>query len=537
MPESGGASHWVRVEKLYQGRFENVRHDGGLPIDVKPTGVLALPRTWLALARHGATQGVDHDGVLRQIAEEAGWSGRYAFLIVISAAISLLGLLMPSVAVLIGAMLLSPLMMPIIGLGFGIATLDFHEIRRAATALLLGAVIAVTLSVALILLSPVQTITSEIAGRTQPTLFDLLVALLSAIAGGYALIRGRGGTVVGVAIAIALMPPLVVVGFGIATWNWVVFSGALLLFLTNAITIALTAALVARCYGFGSHLSPHHTGLQLVLFAVAIGVLSIPLGAGLRRIAFEAVAQRQVRDALGEDFPAGARLSQVEIDHGVTPVRVRAVMLTPRIEPDADRKLAADLRRRLARPVDVHIDQVRISPETGAVEAAQIARAGNGDALLAARARDRAIADVALIAGVPATSVIVDGAARTIRATAAPLPGLGIAGYRDLERRADAAVPDWHMTLAPPGDVALPDIAIKAGVIDDAALDQAEWVSIRLARTLDVSGGTLRQRTAVAEGIAARGGRAAVGSAGGRLRLEWALLGEAADAGSTSGGP
>ena len=83
----------------------------------------------------------------------------------------------------------------------------------------------------------------------------------------------------------------------------------------------------------------------------------------------------------------------------------------------------------------------------------------------------------------------------------------------------------------------MPDIAIKAGVIDDAALDQAEWVSVRLARTLDVSGGTLRQRTAVAEGIAARGGRAAVGSAGGRLRLEWALLGEAADAGSTSGGP
>ncbi len=477
-----------------------------------------------------ATAGVDHDGVLRQIAEEAGWSGRYAFLIVISAAISLLGLLMPSVAVLIGAMLLSPLMMPIIGLGFGIATLDFHEIRRAATALTLGAVIAVTLSVGLILLSPVQTITSEIAGRTQPTLFDLLVALLSAIAGGYALIRGRGGTVVGVAIAIALMPPLVVVGFGIATWNWVVFSGALLLFLTNAITIALTAALVARCYGFGSHLSPHHTGWQLVLFAVAIGVLSIPLGAGLQRIAFEAVAQRQVRDALGDDFPTGARLSQVEIDHGVDPVRVRAVMLTPRIEPDADRKLAADLRRRLARAVDVHVDQVRISPETGAVEAAQIARAGNGEPLREARRRDRAIADIALIAGVPASSISVDEPDRTIRATATLLPGLAVAGYRDLERRADAAVGDWRVVLLPPGDVPLPDVAIRSGVIDNAALDDAGWLSARTDRVLHVSGGALRQRTAVAEGITARGGRAIVGRAGGRLRLERAPPDEAGSA-------
>lgn len=468
-----------------------------------------------------ATEGVDHDGVRRQIAEESGWSGRYAFLIVMSAAISLLGLLMPSVAVLIGAMLLSPLMMPIIGLGFGIATLDFPEIRRAATALILGAVVAVTLSIALILLSPVQTITSEIAGRTQPTLFDLLVALLSAIAGGYALIRGRGGTVVGVAIAIALMPPLVVVGFGIATWNWVVFSGALLLFLTNAITIALTAALVARCYGFGSHLSPHHTGWQLILFAVAVGLLSIPLGAGLRRIAFEAVAQRQVRDALGDDFPVGARLSQVEIDHTANPVRVRAVMLTPRIEPGADRKLAADLRRRLARAVDVHVDQVHISPETGAVEAAQIARAGNGEALRAARERDRAIADVALIAGVPVTAVRADASDRTIRADAAPLAGLGFAGYRDLERRVDAAVADWEVFLTPPPDTDLPAIAITSGVIDDDALTVASWASARLARAIAVRGGSLRQRTAVADGIVARGGRADPERSGGRLRLDW----------------
>jgi len=228
-----------------------------------------------------------------------------------------------------------------------------------------------------------------------------------------------------------------------------------------------------------------------------------------------------VRDALGQDFPPGARLSQVEIDQGANPVRVRAVMLTPRIEPGEDRKLAADLRQRLSRPVDVHVDQVRISPETGAVEAAQIARAGNGDALRAARERDRAIADVALIAGIPASSVQLVAARRTIRATAAPLTGLGIGGYRDLEHRADAAVADWRVILSPPGDVALPDVAIISGVIDDQALGEAGWVSARLARTLDVLGGTLRQRTAIARGIVERGGRADPGRVGGRLRLIW----------------
>jgi uncharacterized hydrophobic protein (TIGR00271 family) len=465
--------------------------------------------------------GVDHDAVLRTIAEDSGWSGRYAFLIVISAAISLLGLLMPSVAVLIGAMLLSPLMMPIIGLGFGIATLDFREIRRAALALGAGSLVAVLLSMALVSISPVQTITSEIAGRTQPTLFDLLVALLSAIAGAYALIRGRGGAVVGVAIAIALMPPLAVVGFGIATGNWTVFAGSLLLFLTNAITIALTAALVARVYGFGSHLSRHHTGFQLTLFVVAVGILSFPLLTALRQIAFEAVAQRQVRDTIRARFPDGSRMSELEIDYSAQPIRVRAVVLTPRLDPQADRTLAADIRRRLSRPVDLHVDQLQVSPEANGVEAAQIARAGSVATTQAADLRNRGIADLALVAGIAPAAVQIDNDTRLLQAQAAPLPGLGLAGYRALEARAAATVPQWNVRLAPPADIALPELAIDQGVIDGQALDAASWASARLGRPVTVLGGLLAQRRAVAQGIGSRGGQAVAGDAAGRLRLEW----------------
>ncbi|WP_420138369.1 DUF389 domain-containing protein [Sphingomonas sp.] len=464
---------------------------------------------------------VDHDGVLRQVSEEAGWSGRYVFLILISAAISLLGLLMPSVAVLIGAMLLSPLMMPIIGLGFGIATFDFVEIRRAAAALLLGSIMAVLLAVVLISISPVQTVTSEIAGRTQPTLFDLLVALLSAIAGGYALIRGRGGTVVGVAIAIALMPPLVVVGFGIATWNWTIFSGALLLFLTNAVTIALTAALVARLYGFGSHLSPAHTGWQVILFVAAVGLLSVPLGAALKRIAFEAVAQRQAREILQQRFPEGARLSLMDIDQSAKPMRIRAVMLTPKIAAGADRALAEELGRAFGRPVDLHVDQIRISPEPGAAEAAQLAHAADAPKPSAAEQNDRAVADLALIAGISTDMVHVDPTARNLDATAARMPGLTLAGYRQLEARAARALPDWTVHLAPPTDVALSDLAIDQGMIDPEALDLAAWASARQLRDVEVAGGTAARRDAITTAIQSRGGRAVAVSNGGTLRWRW----------------
>ena len=96
-----------------------------------PTILARMRAAW----RAGMMRDVDRDRVLRLIAEESGWSPRYALMIVISVGISLLGLLMPSVAVLIGAMLISPLMMPIIGLGFAIAMLDFAEIRRTGFAL------------------------------------------------------------------------------------------------------------------------------------------------------------------------------------------------------------------------------------------------------------------------------------------------------------------------------------------------------------------------------------------------------------------
>ena len=474
-------------------------------------------------------RGVDHDTVLRQIAEDSGWSGRYAFLIVISAAISLLGLLMPSVAVLIGAMLLSPLMMPIIGLGFGIATVDTREIRRSATALVAGAAIAVTLAVLFVSLSPIQTITSEIAGRTRPTLFDLLVALLSAVAGAYALIRGRGGTVVGVAIAIALMPPLVVVGFGIATLNWTVFAGALLLFATNAITIALTAALVARVYGFGSHLSPQHTGWQLVLFVVAVGLLSVPLGSGLRQIAFESVARRQVRETINERFANPSRLSQLDIDYSTDPIRIRAVVLTPRLDPKADGILAADLRERLARPIDVHVDQLRVAPDGSSVEAAQIAQASRAAGSSEAERQQHAVADLALIAGVGQSDVTVDAPHQTLAATAAPLPGLPLAGYRALEERAARVASRWTVTLAPPSDAPLPAVVIDEGVVDGVMLDTAAWATTRLNRAILVDGGTRAQRRAVAAGIISRGGSAASGTAGGRLRLRWEAQMQAAD--------
>lgn len=393
---------------------------------------------------------VHHAQVIEKIGAESGWSGPYAFAIVISAGISILGLLLPSSAVLIGAMLISPLMMPIIGLGFGIATFDLTEMRRSAVALAAGSLIAVALSAAFVALSPIQTVTSEIAIRTRPNLFDLLVALLSALAGGYALIRERSTTVVGVAIAIALMPPLAVVGFGFATQNWTVLAGSLLLFATNLVTIALTVAVVARLYGFGAHLSPAQTRLQGTLIVAGLMALAVPLGIALKQIATESLARRAIREAVMKPFGDAARLSQLDIDFDRNPVVVRAAVLTPDLVGDADPRALAETRRTVALPLDLHIDQLRTGLERGAGEAAAVAAAQPGRAEGGTSSR-AAIADrIAPLVGVEPDALTIDPAARRIVGTFAPLPGASEDTYLALAERAAAAVPGWTITLLPP---------------------------------------------------------------------------------------
>ncbi|OWK28635.1 DUF389 domain-containing protein [Sphingomonas mucosissima] len=464
-----------------------------------------------------------HAAVIERIVAESGWSGSYLFAILISAGIAILGLLLPSSAVIIGAMLISPLMLPIIGLGFGIATFDLNEIRRSVWALLLGALFAVGLSTIIVAASPIQTVTSEIAVRTRPNLFDLLVALLSALAGSYAIINERSTTVVGVAIATALMPPLAVVGFGLATQNWTVLGGSLLLFLTNLITIALTAATVARLYGFGAHLSPGQTRLQGTLIVAGLAALAVPLGFALKQIAVESFARRQIREAVLQPFSSNARISQLDIDFAREPAVVRAIVLTPMIVPGADAQVIAATREAVRIPLDLHVDQIRVGLESGAGEAAQIAAAQSSDgrAPVARDARNVVAERIALIAGVPEEEVLVDTVARRAAVRLAPLPGADFATYRAVEQRATLANGNWTVDLTPP-DGALPIIPIADETPDADALGVAAWAARRLDRGITVSGPATARDAAITQ-LTTDGVRVTAGPSrrGDTLTLDW----------------
>lgn len=459
---------------------------------------------------------IDHRGVMAKVHGDAFWSGHFAFMTLMSAGIAILGLLLPSPAVVIGAMLISPLMGPIIGFGFGLALSDFAEIRRSLLSLAIGAALAMLFCALIVVLSPLHDVTSEIASRTRPNLFDLGIAIFSGLAGTYAMIRGRHGAIVGVAIAVALMPPLAVMGFGLATWNLPILGGSAFLFFTNLMAIGLSAAVLARLYGFGKQLSPRQTGLQVLLILGTLIAFAFPLGLALKQIAWETLVTRQAREAVTARFGDDARVSQIQVDFDALPIRVRAVVFTPDLRNGAESEASRALTDELGQPVQFGIEQVRIGH--GDAEAAQLADARGA---AADRTADRITERLALVAGVSPDHILIDREHRVARARAVPLPGATMQTYQLLESRAAAGERDWTVMLVPP-PTTLPEVPALSDLSApevQAALATATWAYHRLEIPIGVSG---RQADAVAERLRSAGVEVRiVDPRSGQTRLIW----------------
>jgi uncharacterized hydrophobic protein (TIGR00271 family) len=412
----------------------------------------------LRIAARRLAKGVDRDSVYGDICESGGASGRYVTMSVLSAAIATLGLLLSSPAVVIGAMLISPLMGPIILLGFSFWAIDWSATRRALGSLATGLGVALVVAIILTWVSPLKEPTAEILARTRPNLFDLLVAAFSGLAGGYAVIRQRGETVIGVAIATALMPPVATIGFGVGTSNWAIALGALLLFATNLIAIALAAALMAALYGFHPKVRPrgaNWVGRTAVVLVVA--ALCVPLTVSLNTIALESRATVSARAEIQKLFGAKARLTTLTVRSTAAGLQVDGLVATPTYVAAA----AADVERRLVAEVGttahVSLDQVVLAdPDRFAADQAQPA----------APPDPVATAVQALHAAVPfpAQSIAYDPGTRQGIVLLGPSSGLDIATALKLEQglRAREGL-DRTMVIPPVQPLAPVPVTTSAG--------------------------------------------------------------------------
>ncbi len=245
-------------------------------------------------------------------------------LIFLAATIATFGLLQNSGAVIIGAMLVAPLMSPIASMAMGLVEGNGQLVRVAAEATVKGIILAVSVGVAVTLLSPATQVTDQILARTQPTLLDLAVALASGAAAGYALSRKQvAAALPGVSIAVALVPPLCVVGYGIATSRYTIAGGGLLLFATNLVAIVLAAAIFFLLMGFRPLTTQQTEHLQqgLRLSLISLLLIAIPL-AVLLHISLHQLRQREqlaemeahIRRVLAEHIPSkAAYLRNIEV--------------------------------------------------------------------------------------------------------------------------------------------------------------------------------------------------------------------------------
>ncbi len=161
--------------------------------------------------------------------------------------IASLGLNVNSTAVIIGAMLISPLMGPIIAIGYGIGTNDFEIIKKAIKILTIEIIISMITSILYFSITPLKEAGSEIMARTSPTIWDVMIAFIGGLAGIIGVTRREKTNVIpGVAIATALMPPLCTAGFGLATMQGDIFLGAFYLFLINSVFISLSTYVVTK---------------------------------------------------------------------------------------------------------------------------------------------------------------------------------------------------------------------------------------------------------------------------------------------------
>lgn len=179
------------------------------------------------------------------------FKGANLWILIFAIFMASLGLNVNSTAVIIGAMLISPLMGPIMGVGLSVGLNDFELMKRSLKSFLITTLFSVTTATIFFLISPVAEGQSELLARTSPTIYDVFIALLGGLAGVTALsTKEKGNVIPGVAIATALMPPLCTAGYGLATGNLIYFLGAFYLYFINSVFISLATFLGVRVMHF-----------------------------------------------------------------------------------------------------------------------------------------------------------------------------------------------------------------------------------------------------------------------------------------------
>jgi len=315
---SVGETFWERQSSARSDR-NSIRLDA-IPRDEERIAYLSKG---LPLFEHASKE--QYATLFGSLREEGRLSGTFMTLLILATMIATFGLFINSASVIIGAMLLAPLMQPIVSLSMGVLRQDTSMQTHAFKTICIGVAAVLVTSGMIALFVPMERLTSEMAGRLSPTLLDLFVAIVSGIAAAYAKNNEKiMSSLAGVAIAVALVPPIAVAGIGIGWGAWSMFSAAFLLFITNLVGIVLAAAMTFMVLGY----SPIKIARKgIILWMLIVALVAIPLYSSFSQMQENARIQKQLSDIYFDIGDKRLELSHIEVlrHRGIPQIRCEVI--------------------------------------------------------------------------------------------------------------------------------------------------------------------------------------------------------------------
>jgi len=275
--------------------------------------------------------------LFKNLREESKLSQNFMVLLILATMIATLGLFINSSSVIIGAMLLAPLMQPIVSLSMGVLRQDTALELNGAKTIAIGVIAVLVTAAVIALFIPIERLTTEMAGRLSPTILDLFVAVVSGAAAAYAKSNEKIlGSLAGVAIAVALVPPIAVAGIGLGWGDWHMFSTAFLLFITNLVGIVLSAAFMFVLLGF----SPLHVAKKGILIWLAIvALVSIPLYSSFGKMKEDIAIQKTLSNLAFNVGTHDVQLTHIELLHRAYIDEIRCEVIATGILSKEEKRL------------------------------------------------------------------------------------------------------------------------------------------------------------------------------------------------------
>ncbi|SFV69223.1 hypothetical protein MNB_SV-3-515 [hydrothermal vent metagenome] len=328
-------------EKFWQRQAEQTTGKDSIKIDHLPSDEESSVYLSKSIPFFSHASKAQYASLFTNLREEGKVSKNFMVLLILATMIATFGLFINSSSVIIGAMLLAPLMQPIVSLSMGVlrqdSTLELNGVKTIA----IGVSTVLVTAALMALFTPIERLTSEMVGRLSPTILDLYVAMVSGAAAAYAKSNEKIlGSLAGVAIAVALVPPIAVAGIGMGWGNWHMFYSAFLLFVTNLVGIVFSAAFVFAVLGY----SPLHLAKKgMFVWLMIVMLVSIPLYSSFRQMEEDIYLQRTL---LNVNFDIGGnhvKLTHIELFHRAKKDEIHCEVLTTGVLRLKEKKILKNL--------------------------------------------------------------------------------------------------------------------------------------------------------------------------------------------------